>query len=489
MIVVIYSGADTRLLSVLSLFKAVCSEEVRFVSYVSILGKNEADGTLSWEHPHPMHLRALHDMGINVASVEAASSETRDIVSPLELLLKSYDPDWVVVTLWFWTWPLRPVYAEVINLAHQRSLSGASHRRLIVLSDDCHADRESARESTNIPNVDQGGERSIIAHGQLRSTMMHRWTFIINKNEREHVKAKLLAASPERTRAMAEIENNIYDAADAVLAITPEDRKRMELLWKNRNTNRDSEEEKHFYTLRPVLFEDSIIVPQRSFGERKNFLFVGSGKNPGNVEAVNFFLIKIWPKLRELVGKRTLFIIVGELPSGGYWAEHIKTKQQQLTAGVKVTGFVKGDIMKKFEPAAAARVFVCPVRVSSGLNTKTLLALQNGIPLVSTAAGATGLPMGAAIVVNNSTNSRSEEEDGREFADAAAAVYLDETLWNKRAEMGKGTAAKHFSEVSVRSELSFILADVRDHTHKKIKSSRSNLPDLESSYHPALFVV
>ena len=171
----------------------------------------------------------------------------------------------------------------------------------------------------------------------------------------------------------------------------------------------------------------------------------------------------VWPKLRSRCGGAR-FVIVGAIPAGGAWAPNIRTRQQQERAGVTVAGFQRGDVMTSYEPAATAKVFVSPVLVRSGFNTKNLLALQHHIPLVATAAGSTGLPEGAAVVVDNNKMQDYGAQEGEKFASAAAKLYTDSAYWEGQANRGRNAAMNYFSEAAVQSEFAAAIDAVVAHS-------------------------
>ena len=330
-----HHGADTRLLGVLESFLKLCSE-VSFVSYVGyVIGANE--GALPWELPKAQHIQSLQRRGVSVFASLPKRGLPGDATDVMESLIRQLEPELVCVPLWFWTWPLRPLWAQIVVKAHYRAKTKSPNTKrrslLIVLSDDVHADRERERERTMPAPIEAEDSSNLAIQGNLFVGTLNQWTFVIDPAHREQAKAGLLSPCSDRTQRMMDLEASVYDAADAVLAITPEDRSRMISLqgaWRRRivsdlrsddnmqkSAGGDKITSRRFFALRPVVdIGKNRLKGRSSFVQRQNFLFVGSGKNAGNVQAIQWFLEYVWPKLRSRCGGAR-FVIVGAIPAGG----------------------------------------------------------------------------------------------------------------------------------------------------------------------------
>jgi len=101
-------------------------------------------------------------------------------------------------------------------------------------------------------------------------------------------------------------------------------------------------------------------------------------------------------------------------------------------------------------------VFVSPVTVASGFNTKNLLALGRGVPLVTTPEGATGLPLGAAAVAQGGPGGGAA--CAANFAALCAALHSDGDAWAAQGGEGFRAATQAFSAPAVRRALRSSLA-------------------------------
>jgi glycosyltransferase involved in cell wall biosynthesis len=89
---------------------------------------------------------------------------------------------------------------------------------------------------------------------------------------------------------------------------------------------------------------------------------------------------------------------------------------------------------------------------TTGINTKNVLAMAHGIPLITTTSGAQGLLHGNAGWSNNRTAGYAEDvpflvrDDAYGFASAIAAVCSDRALAARLALAGMEHAEEHYSE-------------------------------------------
>ncbi len=107
-------------------------------------------------------------------------------------------------------------------------------------------------------------------------------------------------------------------------------------------------------------------------------LFLGSFRHLPNVEALQWFLKYVFPKIRAAEPRAKLVIVGSDPPP----------RHSLLDAeAIEMIGFVE-DVR---EPLARYAVFVCPILAGSGIRVKLLEAFAAGIPVVSTRVGAEGL--------------------------------------------------------------------------------------------------
>ena len=117
----------------------------------------------------------------------------------------------------------------------------------------------------------------------------------------------------------------------------------------------------------------------RSSGrEPYTLLFLGSFRHLPNVEAMQWFLKDVFPRIREQEPRARL-VIVGSDPPPRHSLRNAEA--------IEMIGFVE-DVR---EPLMRYSLFVCPILAGSGIRVKLLEAFAAGIPVVSTRLGAEGL--------------------------------------------------------------------------------------------------
>lgn len=145
----------------------------------------------------------------------------------------------------------------------------------------------------------------------------------------------------------------------------------------------------------------------------RQLLFVG-GFNAINVDALNYFLNDILPRIREQYPDAEL-LVVGDL-----------AETAPEAPGVRKVGFVEN----LDDAYALARIVVNPCRFGTGLKTKNVEAMAYGRALVTTSHGAEGLEaaIGRALLVADSAD---------EFVRALFQLFADPTQVDELGRQGQ----------------------------------------------------
>jgi len=109
------------------------------------------------------------------------------------------------------------------------------------------------------------------------------------------------------------------------------------------------------------------------------FLFTGVMDYKPNIDAVVWFVEKIWTSIINIYSEAR-FIIAGMNPSS-------EVKKLENIKGIEVTGFVD-DILPYYHQSD---YFVAPFRLARGVQNKVLQAFACGLPVISTPMGAEGI--------------------------------------------------------------------------------------------------
>ena len=341
-------------------------------------------------------------------------SESEIFVDPvrLEEMLRIVQPDIVLLTMWFWN--VSPAAAMFLRPIRD-TLPGA---RIMVMSDDAHTLREEAilKKKKWIPGIQSSNV----------------------------IFAKVKIAN------IFKIEYSVYHSADAVITITDKDRSlilsaqetpdRYDFLGVTPEDIRVHEDK--LQTVRYALSNSEISSAVPSFERRENcIVFVGNGANPVNEDSMKWFFENIFPiilvKLQHF--NVSLKII------GADWNDFVKLYPMH-SAHVHVTGLLRQALVTDI--LHTCRVFVSPItEVSTGLNTKNVLALSRGIPLVTTVTGADGLHYNEiASPVNSMFNPPFFVSTSvASFIESTVALFVNETLWSQTSEAALKHASEYFS--------------------------------------------
>jgi glycosyltransferase involved in cell wall biosynthesis len=138
----------------------------------------------------------------------------------------------------------------------------------------------------------------------------------------------------------------------------------------------------------------------------------------------------VWPKLK-IRRPNLKFYVVG--PGVAPEIEDLAKRD----ASIIVTGEVD-DIRPYLQKA---KVFVCPVRLGSGLRVKLLEAMAAGVPVVSTTLGAEGIPLHTGencmladkpeIMAENIEMLLSDEDLRKAIARQARTLVQDRFSWER----------------------------------------------------------
>ena len=156
------------------------------------------------------------------------------------------------------------------------------------------------------------------------------------------------------------------------------------------------------------------ITPRR-FEERSGALFVAAwlaGPDSPNGDGLRWFVESVWPRVLATAPSVRL-TITGDAPAS--------LRSAVACSSVEFAGCVP-DLFDTYD---AARLAIVPLRYGAGVSIKALEALRFGVPMVTTALGASGLDD-----VDPSALLRADTP--RAFADGVTALLTDPDEWNRQ---------------------------------------------------------
>ena len=162
-------------------------------------------------------------------------------------------------------------------------------------------------------------------------------------------------------------------------------------------------------------FMNHVTPTTEDFASRHGLLFVPGwlgGDTTPNVDAIQWFVAEVLPRVREAIPWIRLRVTGGNPPEA-----------VRCLAGPNVQ--LLGRVPELAPVYASARVVVVPTRFGSGVKVKCLEALQYGVPVVATRVGAEGMHLEGAGVVDVA-------DDPAEFARNVVELHERQELWEGR---------------------------------------------------------
>ena len=327
-----------------------------------------------------------------------------------------------IVIMWLWFWDFKNVIPELLIEGTKQGLPFA---KTILFTDDVHSKREQ-----QIAEQYQG------------------------HNKYNYFKRK--------SKRMQEIELKCYKAFDLVVTITNSDRKDIinmdpSLEPKLRHVNFVfSSWDKPMFQSSGAVQSDYNSFHLKSWDERSGLVFVGNGENPTNIHAINWYLKEIAVLLIKDFPGLVLNII------GPGWDSFQSQNSGDLRLVFK--GSMATDEMGAF--IDSCKVFVSPIIASTGINTKNVLALSRGIPLVTTPAGAIGMcescdtsTMSSPVDIFDTSQKKQDDYplligmDVYDFSEKVKRLLSDESLWKEYSEKGISHNEIWFSKYKAAKQL------------------------------------
>lgn len=227
-------------------------------------------------------------------------------------------------------------------------------------------------------------------------------------------------------------ELNVYHAADAVVAVSDQER---DLLANFLGADR-------VFTL-PIA--ESVERAPHRLDERRGMFFVGNFRHVPNQEAVRHLVRDVLPLLDPALLERHPLTVVGN------WLDRVDLGIDPDTPGLRLVGWVP-DLLPYL---TRARVAVVPLLHGAGVKRKVLQAMMAGTPVVTTPVGAEGLDIvhgTHALVATGAPD----------LAAGITRLLTDDDTWRRMADAGaEHVAARHGLEV-VRARFDQIVDRVLD---------------------------
>ena len=168
----------------------------------------------------------------------------------------------------------------------------------------------------------------------------------------------------------------------------------------------------------------------------KSLVFAGGLSWYPNLDAMKFFLSKVWPRLIQEVPDIS-FTVIGRNPPE--WMLALQAEYPTL----KVTGFV--DDVRPY--LSRAHIYICPIRDGGGTKLKVLDALAMGVPLIADPIACEGID----VIKGESVIYATTPDD---YISAIKKLINDSALCTSLAEKGVALVRENYSFESLGKKLS-----------------------------------
>lgn len=198
---------------------------------------------------------------------------------------------------------------------------------------------------------------------------------------------------------------------------------------------------------------------------RRFVAFLGGYRHTPNVDAVEWFLDTIWPRVRAGAPDAEFLLAGAHLP---------ETLRARTDDGLRVLGHV--DDLEDF--FRYVRVMVVPLRYGAGLKGKVLTSLGHGVPLVATPIAVEGLGFDAACCA-------VVADQPEAFAQGILELLRDDGLWNRLARDGREAVQRHFGYEVVRERLAGLLDRLGADAPTRARAPSAETPSSEATPAPS----
>jgi O-antigen biosynthesis protein len=245
---------------------------------------------------------------------------------------------------------------------------------------------------------------------------------------REGREAQLTGDAEVRRKAQEkqQLEHDLIEQADETWVVSPVEQHLLQEKWPGKSIQ---------------LVSNIVDIPgsKTPFALRRDWLFIGGFQHRPNIDAVLFFVQKIYPLVSEHLRDAKFYIIGDKAPP-----EIVALTTERII----VAGLQK-DVRAFFD---SARLSIAPLRFGAGIKGKINQSMAFGVPVVATSLAVEGME----LTDHEHVLIADEPED---FAQAVIELYESEDLWNRLSENGIRKTRELYSTDAARTKLEFLFSD------------------------------
>lgn len=196
-------------------------------------------------------------------------------------------------------------------------------------------------------------------------------------------------------------------------------------------------------TVIPIAVDTQELLPVNRISDSTNILTLGTLHYPPNADGVRWFLLEVFPIIKQLMPEASLTII-GKNPPHDF-----KIMEQQHPDSITVTSYVP-DISPYLKKAG---VMVVPVRAGGGMRVRILEAFARGIPVVTTTMVIEGIKAkpGEEVLI---------EDKPTEFTKSVVNLLNSREKQTKLATNGRNLAISRYDWKKVLNKMDSIYDNI-----------------------------
>ena len=245
---------------------------------------------------------------------------------------------------------------------------------------------------------------------------------------REQREAELTGDLEARRRAKEkqQLEHELIDLADETWVVSCAEQKLLQEVRPDRSIQ----------VVSNIVDVPGSVTP---FALRRDWLFIGSFQHSPNVDAVLFFIEKIYPFVMERLSDAKFYVIGDKAP-----LELIAMAGENII----VTG-LQSDVRPFFD---SVRLSIAPLRYGAGVKGKINQSMAFGVPVVATSVAVEGMDLkdGEDVVV---------ADEPMDFARSLIELYESEEQWTRISENAIQKTRQLYSADAARKTLRRLFSD------------------------------
>jgi GT2 family glycosyltransferase/glycosyltransferase involved in cell wall biosynthesis len=262
---------------------------------------------------------------------------------------------------------------------------------------------------------------------------------------REHREAQLTQDAEVRQRAeeKRQLEHELIEQADETWVVSPVEQRMLRQEWPGKSIQ---------------LVSNIVDVPgsRTPFALRRDWLFIGGFQHRPNIDAVLFFVQKIYPLVSEQLRDAKFYILGDKAPP-----EIVALATERI-----IVAGLQRDVRPFFD---TVKLSVAPLRFGAGVKGKINQSMAFGVPVVATSLAVEGME----LTDDEDILVADEPED---FARALIELYESEELWKKLSENGIRKTHELYSPDAARKKLEILFSD--EHLRRFKQSPERAQPEI-----------